>query len=313
MSAVQPGLTWISQIPCAVTDADVAALEARFQVTLPVALRTLFLEHSGQQVQPSLFYAQSTQTGKWRKESIGFIYPAAAAAQKKSQAENAPGDEERESDRDAAGLSSYSAAVVNEMFEDIMAEKDEHNLAAAASSAASASPAIHFFAFAESPNSGHLIVLDTRTSNVMLLDVTQRRGPWVVATSVEAFLDNLRSGDAIPPEGEVEEEKADDDAADDGMVDGQFDGDDGEEDAYCCDACGDMIDVDEASVRFHCQQCENYDLCSGCHAQAQSASSSSSSKDAHPKDHKFTPIQGENARAEADEEEEEKADAKPAK
>lgn len=263
-----PSLTWLPSIPCsAATAADVASLEQRFGVKLPAALRAIFVHHSGEQVQPSIFWAQNVTNGKWLRESMGPVYPAAAGSAE-------------------AEFGSYSAAVVNEMFAGDMVDEDElpAAISSPASGAAAAAAAATFFAFSESPNSGHLLVVDSRTARIMLIDPTRKRGPWIAGENIDDFLQRLTSSDSHDGEEDETVESADADAA-------EYDDED-EEGAYCCDGCGDELESTDS--RFHCTTCANYDLCAACmkKASSRSASSSSAADDDHPASHTFAEIKG---------------------
>ncbi len=188
-----------------------------------------------------------------------------------------------------------------------------------------------FFAFAESP-AGYLLALDTRSECVMLLDITGAKGPWIAAESFDDFFSRLsESGSAAAPASsssaaaaggaqqlELEAEEDGDSHMGEDAEEGEEEEDE-EGDVFACDRC--MDELPASAVRFHCNTCENYDLCSKCKTKADSAAAAGSSAapkkkagrsappevgaDAHPTSHTFTKIEAA-AAAEEDDEEEEK-------
>jgi len=325
------GVSWSRVIPTprAASASDLDSLAARFGVTLPAALKSLLLteDRGGFQVSPSAFLAQNVQTAAWKRERIGPLYPVVPPA-------------EDSEDSEEGGYPHL--ALVNESFLDELLQQDDdveepavsrkkaRQSPAAAAEATAAAAAQHannkrarvpFFAFAETV-SGLLVVLDTRAGCVMLLDVTGKKGPWVAGENFDDFWSRLTTGgekSAAAGEEEVEEE---DEAEDDADFDGEHDEDE-EGDLFCCDAC--MDELPASTARFHCNQCENYDLCAACMMQLEAKRKQQSSKAAasasaasaggvkrpaadgghsHPASHTFTRIEGGAAAAQEEEEEE---------
>lgn len=200
--------SWSAAIPVTrpATAADLAALRARFGVALPAKLEELLLEHGGDQIEPATFWAQNVQSGAWRRERMGPLYPAALP-----EPAAAEGDED-----DEGQYLSYNLTVVNEMFLDDLAEADDDvdapavsrgkgrnassskaaeaaaAAAAASSSAKPSKPSVPFFAFSEAADTGRLLVIDTRSQYVMLLDVTGKKGPWIAGENFDDFFKVLR-------------------------------------------------------------------------------------------------------------------------
>jgi hypothetical protein len=355
-------LSWSTLIPTprAATAADIDALESRFGVALPARLRSLLVEEGrgGQQPNPSAFLAQNVHTAAWKREQVGPFYPAVAP-------EGAAGADEDESEEEEMypHLSLVNSSFLDELLqqdddvaEPAVSRKKARQSPAAAKEALSAAEKqkaaakqarVPFFAFAETP-SGLLLVLDTRSQCVMLLDVTGRKGPWVVAENFDDFFARIteeggagkrkKASDADDQSARMEQEVEEEEEDAEGGADAY--GDDGDEDdegdMFCCDACMDELPASSA-VRFHCDQCENYDLCVRCKTEADkkaaqaggasAAAAASSSKGvkrsvqgqahAHPSSHTFTRIEPSSSAAahedEEEEEEEEKESDKKAK
>jgi hypothetical protein len=362
-AAAGSSLSWSTLIPTprAATTADIDALEARFGVSLPARLRSLLVEEGrgGQQPTPSAFLAQNVHTAAWKREQVGPFYPAVAP----EGAAGADEDENEEGEEMYPHLSLVNSSFLDELLqqdddvaEPAVSRKKARQSPAAAKEALNAAERqkaaakqarVPFFAFAETP-SGLLLVLDTRSQCVMLLDVTGRKGPWVVAENFDDFFARITEGGAgkskkasageaddqsAQMEQEVEEEEEDAEGGADAY--GDDDDDEEEGDMFCCDACMDELPASSA-VRFHCDQCENYDLCVRCKtdadkkaaqaggasaAAAAAAASAGSSKGvkrsvqgqahAHPSSHTFTRIEPSSAGAheEDDEEEEEEKES----
>lgn len=201
------GPSWSAAIPVTrpATAADLAALRTRFGVTLPAQLEELLLAHGGDQIEPATFWAQNVQSGAWRRERMGPLYPAALP-----EPAAAAGADEDDEEGEGQYLS-YNLTVVNEMFLDDLAEADDDvdapavsrgkgrnassskaaeaaaAAAAAASSAKPSKPSVPFFAFSEAADTGRLLVIDTRSQYVMLLDVTGKKGPWIAGENFDDF------------------------------------------------------------------------------------------------------------------------------
>jgi hypothetical protein len=221
-------------------------------------------------------------------------------------------EREAESSGEEAHYASYNLTVVNDMFQEMLADEEEEGNRDPEEAAKEA--LLPFFAFSESPSSGHLLTVDTRSGYVMVLDVTKKSGPWIAGESFDDFLKRLSEGEkAAPPPAEDREEEEE--------GEGDMEEDEEEEgDLYCCDQC--MAELGASEVRFHCQTCENYDLCKECYekakaaaaaaaASADSSSSSSSQKkhltpedSQHPDSHEFNRIEPTKAGKEEEEEEE---------
>ena len=224
-AAAPVAVSWSAAIPLprAPTASDLSALSARFGVKIPAALAALLLAHSGEQIAPAVFWAQNVQTGAWRRDTMGPLYPAITPDPKKSEGEEANEDEDEEDD--STQYNSYNLTVVNEMFLDDIedAEEEDDEEAAAASSqsfkaqarakssknsamstrvkpSAKQGPKVSFFAFSESASSGLLLALDTRSGSVMLLDITGRKGPWIAGENFEDFFKVKHGSNALTPQ-----------------------------------------------------------------------------------------------------------------
>ena len=308
------------------TAADLDALSARFRVPIPPVLARLLTAHGGEQPAEgcSTLWAQNVQSGAWRRERLGPLYPAAAAE---------PDDEAMEA---RAGMG-FDLASVNEMFLEEPEDDDDEETAAQSKKskakakkpkAPSTKPLLPFFAFAECLNSGFVLALDTASGAVMLLDLSGRRGPWIAGSSAEDFCARLEKGPELKREGEEEEDDAEeevmddsDGAEDDGEGEGAAAAGEGDDQGFCCDVC--LIELPSSLVRFHCDVCECYDLCDKCMkdaekaskkaATAAAASSSSAAKKGgrsaavtkgHPASHTFTRIEPMEDEQEGDDDEE---------
>ena len=107
---------------------------------------------------------------------MGPLYPACAIQKEENAAEEDEDDEDG-----SASYNSYNVTVVNEMFNGDLLDEDDGD-------EEDSNGSVPFFVFSESLNSGHLLAIDTRSNAIMMLDVTHRKGPWIVAENIDDFL-----------------------------------------------------------------------------------------------------------------------------
>lgn len=240
------------------THGDVQSVTEALGVELPSALVELLTKYGGFQVTPNTIFGQNVHTNKLKQFQLGPFFHAVTDAKD--------------------GSEDFHLLSINQPFLET-----------------SPSGTLPFFAFGET-SCGCLVIYDCNTQSIMFFDSHAqdnhtKYGPFIAAESIEDFLQRLTaqpeklevpagkkkgnsSGDHKEEEEEEEEVEYDPENVEvDGADDEEFEEE--EYDVYCCDAC--LKEIPPTESRFHCDQCNNYDLCHRCKDKSESGTIPSSS------------------------------------